>query len=146
MFLGSKFDKVPFRVATLVCWLARFLPCVLYKNGIDKPFFTKTICLKTVLFVMCWNYFSLWNFKNFNQLFCIHNNFKIEIGKTDFSGLIQYPYMESSVLSICSTHRCLTHNEGKKNCQLNPGMPAVRRCIPIPELFEDENVRSELMR
>lgn len=28
------------------------------KNGIDKPFFTKIICLKTVLFVMCWKYFA----------------------------------------------------------------------------------------
>lgn len=45
-------------MATAVCWLARFLPCVLYKNGIDKPFFTKIICLKTVLFVMCWKYFA----------------------------------------------------------------------------------------
>lgn len=29
-------------MAAVVCGLARFLPCVLYKNGIDKPFFTKT--------------------------------------------------------------------------------------------------------
>lgn len=41
-FLDAKSDlkkKVPLHVATVVCSMTRFLPWVVYKNRIDKPYF-----------------------------------------------------------------------------------------------------------